>query len=92
MSDLDDVFDPAVRESEVLADVIRPLLAGHSPEVQSAALIQLVAIWAASHPDFIRKKVVAKFFDTLPRLIPIAEAEIFGDAGHPGNKWRGVRP
>lgn len=32
-----------------IADTIRPLLAGHSPEVQSAVLADLLAMWLAGH-------------------------------------------
>lgn len=39
----------AVKEALALAEAIRPLLAGRAPEVQSAALADLLSIWLAGH-------------------------------------------
>jgi hypothetical protein len=40
---------PRTREVAAIIDRIRPLLAGHSPEVQGAVLADLLAIWLAGH-------------------------------------------
>lgn len=37
------------REAEALVRRLRPVLAGHPPEVQSAALADCVAIWLAGN-------------------------------------------
>ena len=44
-----------------LADEIRPMLAGHGPPVQGAALVKLVSLWLAGHPEAGRREVLAKF-------------------------------
>jgi hypothetical protein len=36
-------------DSQALANRIKPLLAGHSPFVQGAALAELVSLWLAGH-------------------------------------------
>jgi hypothetical protein len=40
---------PRTREAAAIIDRIRPLLAGHSPEVQGAVIADLTAIWLAGH-------------------------------------------
>lgn len=85
VSDVDDAFDALVRESGELVDAVKPLFAGHHPAAQSSALAELLAIWAAGHPEFAREGLIAKFVDAALRMIPFAEREIFGAAGHPGN-------
>jgi hypothetical protein len=37
------------RDAAMLVDKIRPLLAGYAPEIQGAALAELLAIWLAGH-------------------------------------------
>jgi hypothetical protein len=39
----------STREIAAIVDRVRPLLAGHSPEIQGAALADLLAIWLAGH-------------------------------------------
>jgi hypothetical protein len=41
--------DTRTREIAAIVDRVRPLLAGHSPEIQGAALADLLAIWLAGH-------------------------------------------
>ena len=43
--------DPAAftEEADALLDLIKPLLAGQSPEVQGAVINDLAAIWIAGH-------------------------------------------
>jgi hypothetical protein len=40
---------PRTREVIAIVEQIRPLLAGKAPEVQGAALADLLAIWLAGH-------------------------------------------
>jgi hypothetical protein len=77
--------EEAMRRSTALADQIRPLLSGHGPEVQGAALVQLVALHLVGHPAQARESVLAMHNDAVRSLIPVVEEELFGTAGHPGN-------
>jgi hypothetical protein len=38
-----------ISEVAAIIDQIRPLLAGHAPEVQGAVLADLLALWLAGH-------------------------------------------
>jgi hypothetical protein len=40
---------PRTRDVVALIDAIRPLLAGHGPDIQGAVLADLLAIWLAGH-------------------------------------------
>jgi hypothetical protein len=40
---------PQTREVVAIVERIRPLLAGHSPDVQGAALADLLGLWLAGH-------------------------------------------
>lgn len=61
---------------------IRPLLAGHQPEVQGAALADLLATWLAGHvvpsdreaTEALRERLLAPLLDTVRALVPVNEA------------------
>jgi hypothetical protein len=40
---------PAAEQAATIVDRIRPLLAGHDPDIQGAVLADLLAIWLAGH-------------------------------------------
>ena len=48
-----------IEDAQALIDIVRPLFAGYSPQVQSVALADLLAIWLAGHvsgePDETRR-------------------------------------
>jgi hypothetical protein len=62
-----------------IVERIRPLLAGHSPEVQGAVLADLLAIFLAAHgvddPDpaveALREEILRLHIDAVRALIPI---------------------
>jgi hypothetical protein len=68
--------------------LLKPILAGHDPSVQSIVLADLLATWIAGHHPGLRATMLAAHDDLVRDLIPHNEKEIFGDAGHPG--WRDV--
>lgn len=72
------------RAADLVAHV-RPLFIGHGPEVQGAALVELVALLIAGHHPDSRESVLALHLETVRRMVPVVEREIFGPAGHPGN-------
>lgn len=67
-----------------VANLIKPLLAGHGPDVQGVALAELVALHLAGHPPQLREALLSLHVDCVRRLIPIVESETFGPGGHPG--------
>lgn len=70
-------------KAEALFNVIRPLMAGHGPEIQGAALADLVALWIAGHNPDLREDVLREWLATMRKLVPVNEHEQFGQAGFP---------
>jgi hypothetical protein len=73
-------------EALELTDRIKPLLAGHPPEVQGAVLANLASLWLAGHPSALRSDLLKFHTDAIQRLTPVSVREIFGDAGHPSDR------
>jgi hypothetical protein len=75
MSD-DDKADTAAK----LVEAISPLLSGYPPEIQSAALADLTAMWLAGHQDLanpenaellaLREALFAEWCKTVRDLVP----------------------
>jgi len=74
----------AAIETQALVEMIRPLLAGHHPQVQLAALADLVAIGIAGHivpgdpaaTDAIREELLTLHVDVVRNLITPNEEEM----------------
>jgi hypothetical protein len=78
----DSKFDTAI-EAAAVARAIQPLLHGRSPEVQSAALADLVSMWLAGHmyldggdSTAMREEFLTIFIDAVRHLVPINEGII----------------
>lgn len=71
------------RRSQELVRLIGPMLHGQRPDVQGAALCDLLAMWLAGHHPDVRANVLARFIHTTMELIAVNEKIIFGDAGFP---------
>jgi hypothetical protein len=69
--------------SQQLVRLIAPMLYGHGPDVQGAALCDLLAIWLAGHHPDLRATVLSQFVQTLVKLVGVNEKIMFGDAGWP---------
>jgi hypothetical protein len=72
------------REVAALVERIRPILAGHSPEIQGGALADCLAIWLAGHvaadkdaTDVLRNQILFQHVAAVQQLIPI-NARIIG--------------
>lgn len=74
------------RKAMDLAERIKPLLAGHGPQVQSAALIDLVSLWLAGHPKAMHGELLVTFMATVREMTPVNVAKLFGEAGHPADR------
>ena len=72
-----------------LSNAIKPLLAGQPPHVSGAVLADLVSLWLAGHPASLRDALLEMHIETVLRLIPESEREMFGPAGHPQNGHHG---
>src|SRR4051794_13500784 len=81
--------DEMARRAQELVARMAPILLGHSPEVQSAALADLVALWLARHQiidgdkfvigpeiDDTREKMLDEFVGFVRSLIPVNDAII----------------
>jgi hypothetical protein len=73
----------AIHRAQVLIELIAPLLNGQGPQVQGLTLVELTATWLAGHHPELRPTVLSQFMQTLVKLIPENEREIFGDRGFP---------
>lgn len=51
------MLDTATAEVEPIVESIKPLLAGHAPEIQSAVIAELLAIWLHGHQSLDPKKL-----------------------------------
>lgn len=66
-----------------LARKIKPLLAGHGPSAQGAALLDLLSIYLAGHHPALREGALAALLAALPAMIAASEREQFGPEGFP---------
>jgi hypothetical protein len=76
--------DAAATEAEAIVEQVRPLLAGHDPGVQGAALADLLATWLAGFqmPDgppkklqAFRRNMLKMHIEQVWQLVPINEQE-----------------
>lgn len=81
--------DAAVHRARGVVESIKPLLASHGPDVQGAALVELVALYVAGHDPALRDSLLQLHGDCVRRMVPVVECELFGPAGHPGGRARG---
>jgi hypothetical protein len=72
-------------QAQALSKALAPLLAGHPPEVQGAALADLVSIYLTGFPNYTREDLLELHINTVRELLPYSEQQAFGPSGHPGN-------
>ena len=65
------------QQQKRLVKRIKSLLADKPPEVQGAALAELLAIYLAGHAPKFRDMVLVLHVDVARGLVPACEAEIF---------------
>ena len=68
-----------------LAERIKPLLAGHPPELQGVVLAELLALWLAGHrvgspreTERLRDELLVGHIEAVRKLVPLAHQEIHG--------------
>lgn len=69
--------DRAYQALEII-DRIKPLLAGHPPEVQGAVLADLLALWLAAHNSDARAGVLDAHLNGVIQLVELNEQTLFG--------------
>lgn len=79
--------DEKAYRADRIVEAIRPMLAGHPPEVQGAALADLLAIFIAGHHPALREEILAMHIDTVRALIAPNEAAIFERHGGKPEGW-----
>lgn len=79
----DDEVDHVINEAELIVRQVKPLLGGRDPGVQGAALVELLAMWIAGHPPQVRAAILATHVETVAKLVPNMELQMFGKRGHP---------
>ncbi len=62
---------------------IHPILTGHPPEIQSAAIADLAALYLAGCAPSQRPVVRQLLIELIDLLVPVNERLLFGDRGHP---------
>jgi hypothetical protein len=70
-------------QAEEVVEQIKPILAVCSPQMHGAVLANLVAIWLAGLPHDDRTAAMTVLLNTVFKLVPIEEHDMFGDHGHP---------
>jgi hypothetical protein len=80
---LSDALDADVRRARAIVDSIKPLLTGHGPGVQGAALMELLALFIAGHAPDDRERLLTLHVQQVRAMLPIVDHELFGSAGHP---------
>jgi hypothetical protein len=74
-------------EVDGLVDQIKLLLRGQGPELQGAALCDLVAMYFAGHHPALRQEAVDLWTSTMLSLIPVNEAALFEHYGGKPEGW-----
>jgi len=79
------------RLAEDIVDDIKPILAGHPPDVQGAVIADLLAIFLIGYPPQMREEVLEFHIDAVRELIDVEDALAFGPAGHPDKEPKTAR-
>jgi hypothetical protein len=61
--------------SQRIVEQVKPLLAGHDPAVQGAALADLLSLWLAGHHPDLRERMLTMLIEGVRALIPFNENE-----------------
>lgn len=73
-------------EIDAIVAQARIVFAGHDSKFQGAALANLLAIWLAGHPNFLRGTVLLQTINLARDLVEPLEREIFHGGTHPQNR------
>jgi hypothetical protein len=75
----------AMKLAKKISRKLHPLFANQGPQIQGAILADLVATWLVGFPKGVRADLLQMHIEYAVRMIPVNEAMLHGDAGHPQN-------
>lgn len=84
--DLHKLTEAKAVETQELVNQIAPMLHGRDPGVTGGCLADLLAMWLAGHPDFVREDMLAFHMMSTMELVAVNEKIIFAGGGHPQNR------
>ena len=80
-------FHPDAIRADQLVELIRPILAGETPEAQGATLAHLLAQFIAGHAPPLRDSALICFVECVQSLVPVLVEEMIDDGRVPPD-WR----
>lgn len=78
---------PTARQVDELVSKIERHLRGKGPELQGAALCDLLAMFIAGHHPSLRDHVIEIHIKTVRALVPVNEAALFEHYGGKPEGW-----
>jgi hypothetical protein len=78
---------PDPRDVDRLVQRIKPILAGHPPEIQGGALADLLSMFIAGHHPALREEVLQQTIKTARDLVAPNEQMIFEAHGGKPPGW-----
>jgi hypothetical protein len=78
---------PTPEQVDALVEQIKRLLQGKGPDLQGAALADLVALFFAGHHPALRHEVIELWVQCMQDLIPVNEEQIFENYGGKPEGW-----
>lgn len=68
---------------ETIVAGCRPILGGHPPEVQGAAIADILSLFITAHAPHLREQAMQSLIKTATDLVPINERQLFPNGKHP---------
>jgi hypothetical protein len=65
------------KQTEVLVELIKPVLGGKPPAVQGVVLADLMAMWLAGHVPSAEEELIAAHLTAVRKLVPLYR-DLFG--------------
>jgi|SRR5882724_6636279 len=78
---------PTMRQVNELVNKIKTHLQGKGPELQGAALCDLLAMYIAGHHPSLRDEVLEIHINAVRALVPVNEAALFEHYGGKPEGW-----
>jgi hypothetical protein len=80
-----------MREAEILVSALKPLINGHHPAVQGAAIAELFALWIAGHNEAVRDQMFEMQIEAVRAHYPQIAKAIWKSNSRLGKQyWRGT--
>lgn len=66
-----------------IVNACQPILGGHPPEIQGAAIADMLSIFITAHAPYLRDRILKQIIETAVNMIPANEHMLFEDGIHP---------